>query len=167
MQEQWRHAAHLNVRSHAYLCTCVRACARVYICLYSISHYRIITFQLSLTQESRGLGAHTKKERFLREQEIGLGSSERVIIVKCQVNSEGLSSSNWEQISPDGDIFNTVLSDQSATAGINQIPSLICLLTERSVSAHCFPFKMCLSFLFFFFICGAYMQEIRVLLSAN
>lgn len=131
------------------MCTCARTRARV--CLYSISHYRIITFQLSLTQESRGLGAHTKKERFLREQEIGLGSSERVIIVKCQVNSEGLSSSNWEQISPDGDIFNTVLSDQSATDGINQIPSLICLLTERSVSAHCFPFKMCLSFLLFFF----------------
>lgn len=66
----------------------------VCVCLYSISHYRIITFQLSLTWESRGLGAHTKKERFLREQEIGPGSSERVIIVKCQVNSEGLSSSN-------------------------------------------------------------------------
>lgn len=133
----------------------LHACA----CLDSVSHYRIIPPQLSLTQESRGLGAHTKKERFLRKQEIGPGSSERVIIVKCQVNSEGLSSSNWEQISPDGDIFNTVLSDQSATAGINQIPSLICLLTERSVSAHCFPFKMCFSspppsfFLFVVAIC--------------
>lgn len=38
-------------------------CAHVYVCLCSIYRYRIITFQLSLTQESRGLGAHTQKKR--------------------------------------------------------------------------------------------------------
>lgn len=151
---------HAGATLKKWLClhTCV-CCVQTYMyaCIYTTSHYHIIVFQLSLTQEPRGLGAHTKKERFLREQEIGLGSSKRVIIVKCQVNSEGLDSSNWEQISPDGDIFNTVLSDQSATAGISQIPSLICLLTERSVSAHCFPFKMCFFFpffrSFFLFVC--------------
>lgn len=115
------------------------------MCLHTQSYHLIFFFSLSLTQKSRGLGARTKKkrERFLSEQAIGPGSFERVIIVKCQVNSEGLGSSNWEQISPDGDIFNTVLSGQSEAAGINQIPSLICLLRERSVSAHCFSFKIC------------------------
>lgn len=97
-----------------------------------------------------GFGSTHRKRRFLREQAIGPGSFERVIIVKCQVNSEGLSSSNWEQISADGDIFNTGLPGQSETAGISQIPSLICLLTERSVSAHCFSFKMCFSPHFFY-----------------
>ena len=106
---------------------------------------------------------HDKKKGFLGEQEVGPGSFERVIIVKCQVNSEGLSSSNWEQISPDGDIFNTGLSGQSETAGISQIPSLICLLTERSVSAHCFSFKMCF-FLFMAAVCrksGPFYQWIK------
>lgn len=91
-----------------------------------------------------------RKRRFLREQAIGPGSLKRVIIVKCQVKSEGLGSSNWEQISADGDIFHPGPPGQSETAGISQIPSLICLLPERSLSAHCFPFKICFFFLFFF-----------------
>lgn len=115
-----------------------------------------------------GFGSTHRKRRFLREQAIGPGSFERVIIVKCQVNSEGLRSSNWEQISADGDIFNTGPPGQSETAGISQIPSLICLLTERSVSAHCFSFKMCFPpppiFLFMAAVCrksGPFYQRIK------
>lgn len=118
---------------------------RTLLCVYTHSHIISSFFFPISNTKVKGFGSTYKKkrERFLSEQAIGPGSFERVIIVKCQVNSEGLGSSNWEQISPDGDIFNTVLSGQSEAAGINQIPSLICLLRERSVSAHCFSFKIC------------------------
>lgn len=124
------------------------------LCVYTHQRYRLIFFSPPISNTKvEGFGSTHRKRRFLREQAIGPGSFERVIIVKCQVNSEGLSSSNWEQISADGDIFNTGLPGQSETAGISQIPSLICLLTERSVSAHCFSFKMCFFFpLIFFFL---------------
>lgn len=152
--------------------------SRTLLCVYTHSHiissfFFFFFFPISNTKV-KGFGStykKKKKKRFLSEQAIGPGSFERVIIVKCQVNSEGLGSSNWEQISPDGDIFNTVLSGQSEAAGINQIPSLICLLRERSVSAHCFSFKICFfsPFLFSlsFFIYSSLVQEIRTLLSAN
>lgn len=147
---------------------------RTLLCVYTHSHI-ISSFFFSPISNTKvkGFGStyKKKKERFLSEQAIGPGSFERVIIVKCQVNSEGLGSSNWEQISPDGDIFNTELSGQSEAAGINQIPSLICLLRERSVSAHCFSFKICffppLLFSLSFFIYSSLVQEIRALLSAN
>lgn len=169
--------------SHYHLCY-ISVCAHTtthtntttHVCVFThtvISSHLFFFPPISNTKV-KGFGSTYKKKRFLSEQAIGPGSFERVIIVKCQVNSEGLGSSNWEQISPDGDIFNTVLSGQSEAAGINQIPSLICLLTERSVSAHCFSFKMCffpfpflpLS-LSLFFIYSSLLQQIRTLLSVN
>lgn len=186
-QDSWDHGIwshyHLGVPlpSMLYKCLCTHNHTHTHItthvCVFThtvISSHLFFFFPPISNTKVKGFGSTYKKKRFLSEQAIGPRSFERVIIVKCQVNSEGLGSSNWEQISPDGDIFNTVLSGQSEAAGINQIPSLICLLTERSVSAHCFSFKMCffpfpflpLS-LSLFFIYSSLVQQIRTLLSVN
>lgn len=115
---------------------------------------------LSLTYKSRGGSFGHKNKIFQQEQKIGSRSKQRVIIAKCQVNSKGLSSFNQEQISPDGNIFNTLLSSQSPTARISKI-LLIYLLPERSILFIAFPLKMCI------FICIVLAEEIRSLLSEN
>lgn len=124
-------------------------------------YVQVISFFLSLTYKSRGGSFGHKNTIFLQEQKIGSRSKQRVIIAKCQVNSKGLSSFNWEQISPDGNIFNTLLSSQSPTARISKILLLIYLLPERSILFIAFPLKMCI------FICIVLAEEIRSLLSEN
>lgn len=71
-----------------------------------------------------------------------LRSLERLIFLKCQVNSEGLKPREPEKISPDGDICKT----NCGGAGIRRAPSLIFKpmhnirqRTKRSFHTHFLP----------------------------